>query len=45
MTENGFNKILQNDFLLYNRNYKDKIYNKYKSICTDMRATAYQKAV
>ena len=45
MTENGFIKILQNDFLLYNRNYKDKIYNKYKSICTDMRAAAYQKEV
>ena len=40
-----FKKVLQNDFLLYNSNYKDEIYNKYKDICSDMRATAYLKNI
>ena len=45
MEKGGFEKIFQNDFLLYNKNYKDEIFDKYKKVCTDMRATAYQKKV
>ena len=40
-----FQKVLQNDFLLYNSNYKDEVFNKYKDICSDMRVTAYQKNI
>ena len=43
MSEKGLQKVLQNDFLLYNKNYKEHIYYEYKDICTDMRVTAYQK--
>ena len=43
MSERGLKKVLQNDFLLYNKNYKEHIYHEYKDICTDMRVTAYQK--
>jgi|TARA_B110000459_G_C16613419_1_gene497456 ubiquinone/menaquinone biosynthesis C-methylase UbiE len=39
----GFKKILQNDFLLYNNNYKKEVYDKYKDKCTDMRVAAYRK--
>lgn len=42
MEQNGFQKVLQNDFLLYNSNYKDEVYDAFKDQCTDMRATAYQ---
>jgi len=45
MSEKGFNKVLQNDFLLYNSNYKDEVFDLYKDKCSDMRATAYQKAI
>lgn len=45
MEKGGFKKIFQNDFLLYNRNYKDEVFDEYKKVCTDMRATAYQKKV
>ena len=41
----NFQKVLQNDFLLYNSNYKDEIYNQYDGICTDMRVTSYQKNI
>tara|TARA_B100000768_G_scaffold67442_1_gene64867 strand:+ start:8144 stop:8929 length:786 start_codon:yes stop_codon:yes gene_type:complete len=45
MSEKGLKKVLQNDFLLYNKNYKDEIFNKYKDTCTDMRVSAYQKNI
>lgn len=45
MIESGFKKILQNDFLLYNSNYKSEVFNDYKDKCTDMRVTAYQKNI
>ncbi|MDA9866932.1 class I SAM-dependent methyltransferase [Gammaproteobacteria bacterium] len=45
MKKNGFSKVLQNDFLLYNSNYKNEVFNKYKDKLTDMRATAYQKNI
>ena len=45
MSEKGLKKVLQNDFLLYNNNYKDEIFNKYKDTCKDMRVSAYQKNI
>ena len=44
MSEKGLKKVLQNDFLLYNKNYLEHVFNEYKDVCTDMRVTAYQKS-
>jgi hypothetical protein len=43
MKQNSFQKVFQNDFLLYNSNYKNEMFNDYKDKVTDMRVTAYQK--
>ena len=45
MKQNSFQKVLQNDFLLYNSNYKDEVFNDFKDKVTDMRVTAYQNSI
>ena len=39
----GFETTIKEDYLLYRRGYPDKVYDKYKNVCNDMRLVVAKK--